>query len=264
MGSICQVGAVRFSGGVIVDERMWLANPKQTFDPINISIHGICESDVEDSPELPPVLAELRDFVGEAVAVSHTHFDRVAIGQVCGAHQLDPFSCSWLDSARVARRTWPEVSQRGYGLRALAERFGIQFRHHDALEDARTAGVILQKAFDESGVDAVGWLDRCNTAITSQGSVARAGSGEGPLVGECIVFTGSLAIPRRQAADRAAALGAEVTTTVSKKTTLVVVGDQDLDKLLGHTKSSKHRKAEQLIADGLPLRILAEQDFSAF
>jgi DNA polymerase-3 subunit epsilon len=40
-----------------------------------------------------------------------------------------------------------------------------------------------------------------------------------------------------------------------------VVGDQDVTRLAGHSKSSKHRKAEELIAKGVPIRILRESDF---
>ena len=49
--------------------------------------------------------------------------------------------------------------------------------------------------------------------------------------------------------------------SVTKATTLLVAGDQDLDKLAGHEKSSKHRKAEALIVKGIPIRILGETDF---
>jgi len=48
---------------------------------------------------------------------------------------------------------------------------------------------------------------------------------------------------------------------VTKHTTLLVVGDEDLRRLNGHEKSSKHRKVEQLIANGQPIRILCESDF---
>jgi DNA polymerase-3 subunit epsilon len=71
-------------------------------------------------------------------------------------------------------------------------------------------------------------------------------------------------MPRRNAADRAHELGAAVEPSVTKHTTLLVVGDQDLSRLAGQSKSSKHRKAEQLIATGQPIRILAESDFMAF
>jgi DNA polymerase-3 subunit epsilon len=68
-------------------------------------------------------------------------------------------------------------------------------------------------------------------------------------------------MPRREAADLAAAIGCTVEDGVTKKTTLLVVGDQDVRRLAGHEKSSKHRKAESLIETGQPIRILRESDF---
>ena len=76
-----------------------------------------------------------------------------------------------------------------------------------------------------------------------------------------IVFTGALTMPRREAADIAASIGCDVDAGVTKRTTLLVVGDQDVQRLAGHKKSSKHRKAEQLIQAGQPIRILRETDF---
>ena len=40
-----------------------------------------------------------------------------------------------------------------------------------------------------------------------------------------------------------------------------MVGDQDIKRLAGHEKSSKHRKAKELIEKGMPIRILKESDF---
>lgn len=54
--------------------------------------------------------------------------------------------------------------------------------------------------------------------------------------------------------------GAGVEPGVTKTTIMLVVGDQDLDKLAGHENSSKHRKAEQLISAGRPIRIVGETD----
>jgi len=48
---------------------------------------------------------------------------------------------------------------------------------------------------------------------------------------------------------------------LTKKTTILVVGDQDIKRLAGHKKSSKHRKAEKLISNGQPMRIIRETDF---
>jgi DNA polymerase-3 subunit epsilon len=76
------------------------------------------------------------------------------------------------------------------------------------------------------------------------------------------VFTGALSMPRREAADLAARAGCEVDGGVTKDTTLLIVGDQDVTRLApGESKSSKHLKAEALIAKGQPIRILRESDF---
>ena len=86
---------------------------------------------------------------------------------------------------------------------------------------------------------------------------------EGPLVGEVVVFTGALTMVRAEATDLAISLGCEVATNVTRKTTLLVVGDVDLRKTAGRPKSSKHRKAEQLALAGQSIRIIGESDFQA-
>ena len=110
------------------------------------------------------------------------------------------------------------------------------------------------------------WLERVKqpidpTMISSGAALWRTGNPEGSLYGEVVVFTGALDIPRRLAADLAARIGCSVAPGVTKETTLLVVGDQDVSKLAGKEKSSKHIKAEQLIKKGQEIRILRESDF---
>jgi DNA polymerase-3 subunit epsilon len=102
----------------------------------------------------------------------------------------------------------------------------------------------------------------CSSRSILGGSrLERDGNPEGELAGEVLVFTGALSIPRREAADAAAAAGCRVDGGVTKHTTMLVVGDQDIRKLNGHEKSSKHAKAELLIGKGQGIRILGESDF---
>jgi DNA polymerase-3 subunit epsilon len=68
-------------------------------------------------------------------------------------------------------------------------------------------------------------------------------------------------MPRREAADLAASSGCEVDSVVTKHTTVLVVGDQDIVRLSGHERSSTHRKAEELMAQGQGIRIIGESDF---
>ena len=60
----------------------------------------------------------------------------------------------------------------------------------------------------------------------------------------------------------AAKVGCDVANSVTKKTTMLVVGTQDKSKLNGYEKSSKHRKTEALIEKGVDVQILSERDFS--
>ena len=142
---------------------------------------------------------------------------------------------------------------------------GIEFQHHAALEDARAAGEILLRAIVQTGLSVADWLVRVTRPINStsaSGYVAREGNPEGVLFGETVVFTGTLSLARSEAADLAAKVGCDVAGSVTKATTLLVVGDQDIRMLAGNEKSSKHRKAEGLIAKGQAIRILTEKDFA--
>jgi DNA polymerase-3 subunit epsilon len=134
------------------------------------------------------------------------------------------------------------------------------------LEDAKAAAHIILRASGRTGLTLEQWLKRVKQPIdpSKEGrTVTRDPSADGPLSGEVVVFTGALKIPRREAADIAAGLGCRVEAGVTQRTTLLVVGDQDVRKLAGHDKSAKHRKAEALICDGQSIRIVRETDFRA-
>jgi DNA polymerase-3 subunit epsilon len=263
MASICQLGIVHFEDGKPVDSWSSMVDPKDYFDGMNVSIHGIDEEDVRGAPDFKQASLELHRRISGQVVAIHTGFDRNAIARASRKHAVAPPECQWLNTASVARRAWPEVAQKGYGLSALAERFGIEFEHHNAVEDARAAGLLLVLAIEKTNLGLAAWLDRVRRPIklNSSDSVAKDGNPEGPLFGEVLVFTGALTTPRREAAGLAARAGCESADGVTKHTTLLVVGDQDVRLLNGHGKSAKHRKAEELIAKGQPIRILTESDF---
>lgn len=264
LSSICQIGVAVFREGLYVDSWSSLVDPQDDFDGFNVAIHGIDEEMVKGAPTWPEVAGKLRELLTNVVAASHTPFDRTATSLACEKHGLGPFTCQWLDTARVVRRAWPDrFAAKGYGLDNVAQFLGIVFKHHDALEDARAAGEVLCKASAFTGLTLDDWLVRVKHPIdpSSGERIARSGNVEGPLFGNVAVFTGSLMITRREAADLAASAGCDVTPSVTKKTTLLIVGDQDVSKLAGKTKSSKHLKAEDLIAQGQRIRILRESDF---
>ena len=262
--SICQIGVAEFKDGKIIDKWKVLINPEYYFDPFNVSIHGISEKDVENAPTFAEVYEELKEKLNDKITIHHMPFDRIAINRACDLYDLEHTKPKWLDSAKIVRRTWTEFSKSGYGLSNIAKFLNLTFEHHDALEDAIVAGLVVVKASEITNLTIEEWFKRVGQPIfTYKGSSAinLDGNPEGQLYGESLVFTGALSIPRSEAGLIASKIGCKVTNSVTKNTTMLVVGIQDDTKLAGYEKSSKHRRAEELIESGITIRILSENDF---
>jgi DNA polymerase III subunit epsilon len=273
LSSIYQIGIASFREGALNSSWESLVNPEDHFEPINICIHGIQELNVKSAPTWPHVYPKVSRHLEGYIVVSHTPFDHAALHRACEKYGLKDAEYEWLDSASVARRTWPTVSHSGYALSNLAKHLSIKHeKQHDALADATCAGEILLRAMAETGWSVSDWLKRTDDPIArplpgpTAGPVARShirpGNRDGPLHGEVIVFTGVLSMLRTEAEDAACAAGCELDPGVTKRTTLLVVGDQDIrTTLAGHEKSAKRLKAEELIANGQRIRVVGETDF---
>jgi len=153
----------------------------------------------------------------------------------------------------------PEVGEATAG--SLARHFGKLFRIREAdeaaLAEVRDVGPIVAAhvaAFFEANREVV---DEVMVAarpapVPVERPDAEDGSEEPlPLAGEVVVLTGTLAaMTRDEAKDRLETLGAKVTGSVSKRTTLVVCGENP---------GSKRDRAE-----ALGVRTLEEEGFLAF
>ncbi len=280
------MGLVFFRDNQIVDTWGTLVNPETYFSGFNIGVHGITENKTRNSPKLIEMYDLVLHKIGDGIVAHHMPFDRLAFSR-CAERTNKPMpKCRWVDTARVARNTWQEVSQRGYSLANLSSLMAINLEHHhDAVEDARAAGLILVKAAQKSGIPFDDWIsgyfEYCGCSDGTQRVVLnnRVALGlnekefrklansepdpRGPLFGEVVVFTGQLSISRMEAAQVAYKMGCNIDTGVTRNTTLLVVGDQDQRLLAGYEKSSKHRKAEELRSKGQDIRIIGEVDFMA-
>jgi DNA polymerase III subunit epsilon len=260
--SICSIGYAEFINGRIHNKWSQLINPEDEFDSHNVEIHGINEIDVEGKPTFPEVYGQLTRALNGKIVVYHNGFDRAALKQVCDKYSLEHFLPYWLDTALVVKRTWPQFQSKGYGLKNITRFLGIEFKHHDALEDAIATGKVLIAAMGHSGLTEQEWVKRAKQPITPT-VTSKEGNPEGPMWGETIVFTGACFSPRRDLISLASSLGCAVKGSVTKKTTILVVGLQDLKKLKGKTKSSKQIKAEDSVKKGQEIRIISENGILA-
>jgi DNA polymerase-3 subunit epsilon len=255
--SICQIGIAEFVNGQITNKWSTLINPEAYFDPFNVFIHGISEEDVKNAPTFDKIYQELFERISDKITVHHMPFDKIAISRACLENNLNIINARWLDSAKIARRAWEQFAHRGYGLANIADFLQINFEHHDALEDAIAAAKVVLHACERNQINIEDWFIR----ISQPTKIHLEGDPNGSLYGETIVFTGSLSLPRKEAAQIAASMGCHVDDSVTKSTTILVVGTQDAFKLAGYEKSSKHRKTEDLIRNGFSIKILSERDF---
>ncbi len=264
--SLCQIGLAKFQDGNLIDEWETLINPEMAFEETNFTVHKITEEDIENAPTFPEIADEMFEFIGGSLLVHHTIFDKQAIEGVCERYAIPMIDNFWLDSAKVARRTWPECAYRNYGLKPVCEIIGYKFKHHNALEDAKASGKILLAAIEKTGVALKDWPRKAEMPIKDSGPEFRdAGSKKkspsyiygdpnGPMAGKILVFTGELSISRERATQMALEAGFDVGKNLTKKTRILVKGDYV-------QKTSKMEYAERLTALSGRLKIIDEKEF---
>lgn len=258
--SICQVGLAMVPTSGDIETVSILVDPEQCFESFNVNLHGIDETLVKDASNFEAVLQMLRPLLERHVLVQHSNFDKQAFNAASKYYGIPELRTDWVDSVQIARKAWPELKGNGgHGLANLKIHLDLDFEHHDAEEDARAAAevVLLAEAATGEGFSELAKPKKQKY----QTSVAILGNQNGALYGHVACFTGQLAMSRVEAATFAAGAGITVKTSVSKKVTLLVVGDQDMSTLAGHDKSSKHRRAEELQLEGHEIRILGETEF---
>jgi DNA polymerase-3 subunit epsilon len=157
--TICQIGIGKFVNGELVDTWESLINPQSSFHWSNIRVHGIIEDMVQGAPSFTEVYPVLRKILSENIVVHHTPFDLNAFKRAYARFNLKPIDTHWLDSSRIVRHTWTQFSKGGYNLANVANHLGIEFRHHDALEDSVAAGRIVAEACRQTDRGVKEWYE---------------------------------------------------------------------------------------------------------
>ncbi len=186
--SACQLAAVVVRSGKIVDTAMWMIRPEPFyFSPANIGIHGISPAMVEHEPTFAGHWPDVARFLQpldlspegsgryDCIIAHNASFDVGVLLGSMDSHGIEHPEFSYGCTRLIARQTWPGRS--GYGLKPLAQWLGIEFRHHDALEDSVACAKILIAAAIQRGVTSLEELE--STLAISRGSVGPAGK-KGP------------------------------------------------------------------------------------
>ncbi|MFD1040437.1 3'-5' exonuclease [Virgibacillus byunsanensis] len=160
--SPCAIGVVIANKNGIVDEFYSLINPMMYFSGFNTSIHNIREHDVKDAPTFAELWPTLNNYLSKNLVIAHNaSFDMSVIRHTLDYFDLPYPEMEYLCTANISKRVWPDLMN--HKLNTVAAFQGITFEHHHALEDARVAAQILQRAFVEYGTDEVdAFIQKCN------------------------------------------------------------------------------------------------------
>lgn len=271
--SICQIGIVAVCDGQLVSRWKSLVDPECEFGPEQTLVHGITADDVEGSPTFEGIFEKLVGYVDGNVVVSYSQFDKAAIEQSLDRYGLRSLRIRWLDAMALVRRTWPlQFGWSNYGLETVAAFLGIEYAPHDGLEDAIAAAKVINAVREQTGLTVAELPGLARARISADRPPARtsgrgrdptrAGSCDGPLVGQTFLFTGQLGMARSDVADRVAHLGANVVGNASKKVTICVVADLDAQLERGELFwTGKHHKMQSLIDDGHTAQIISGAQF---
>lgn len=262
--SICQIGLAVFKKGEIVENFALTVHTHHKLAWWQRENLQLRDQEILAAPKFRDVMISIEQYMTGPIC-SHTPYDKFSVARACAIVGHDFPRSVWLDSAQIVRRAWPDrYGKSGYGLKNVAAHLGIQFTHHDAGEDARAVALIVLHACNERQLGIDGWLSRVTQPISGLPSksmaLRRDGNVDGPLFGEVVVLTGGFDLKKAEQADLAAFAGCDVADGVTKKTTMVVVGDARF--VLGE-RSGKWKRAEELVRQGARIRIISESDFRA-
>lgn len=296
--SACAIGITVVKNNEIVEEKYWLIKPyEMRFAPMNVWIHGILEEDVENELNMDELWHQIKPYLQNNFIIAHNaSFDMSVLRNTLDVYGIAypefRYSCSMI----IAKNHCLDIEN--YKLNTVAKHFGIQFKHHHAGEDASAAAKILVKICEELNINTVEELSckldlkigrlyegghtpagslkkntrrttikresiSCNLNevcnIKSDQEVLKENS---IFFNKTVVFTGPLeSMSRIEAMQKVTAIGGRIGSSVTRKTSYLVTGIRNLNKLSYDKKSNKLRKVERLLEKGQDIVIIHEDEF---
>lgn len=142
--SICQIGLACVDAKNEIHTWASYVNPLLPFAQFNTELHGISAQTVENAPTFVQVWSDLLPLLNKQPMVQHSRFDEHAINAACKMHSLRKPRLTWHDSVVIARKAWPALKGNGgHGLASLKQHLDLEFKHHDAGEDARASAMVV-------------------------------------------------------------------------------------------------------------------------
>lgn len=279
-GSVCAVGLTNVRDGEITDSTSWFIDPPTGLFFTNTHVHGIDESHVYGAPTWAESLEQIARAAAGKPLVAYSTFDK-GVHNAANTTTGLTSSLDFIDMLAVARLHFSELEN--HKLTTVAEHIGLPaFEHHDPGADARAAAQIALALANERQAPSIETVWQEVLAHRAARKAARGRWSDytrkddlpdanpdadptHPLHGHTVCFSGGLpGMSRDDARTLAAWHGASLSLSVTKSTTILVVGEFDPATLKPGAKfSSKVQKALTLAEKGQPIEIMTGAEFIA-
>lgn len=260
--SACAIGMVKVIDGEIVQEFYSIINPirdEYTDKEPNRKIHGISLATAEKANTFAELFDGIRLFISGLPIICHNKSADIAILE----QLMDFYGLSGIDTS-TAICTY---SLTGKSLSECCKEYGIkEERHHNALWDAEACARIylelIGKPIINQGGSPIFGKNSPMAAARNIDKTHRHRLDDDQIKEKDSIFYNSTVVitgvferfaSRDELASRLQSLGAKITSSISKKTTHVLVGSDAGPK--------KIEQIRQMQADGHPIVMLREHEF---
>lgn len=285
--SICQIGITEVVDGVIQPSISWLVQPEgNEYDGFNISIHGITPEDTKDCPSFKEVWKEVYPYLeGKNVVAHNTSFDMYALRDAFDKYGMEYPTFDYFCTLRIAK--YIVKGCYSYSLDKVLDYLGITFEgHHKADNDSRGCAELLLKCLEMDGSTLEELEDKYHFhrgKFAPNTFIAHLTKGnnqtkkelldsleEHPelvdeanyFYGKTVCFTGACMYgTRKELLQKVKDVGGIPADSVTKKTEVLVVGQQDYKVVGDSGMSAKQKKAFTLLEKGQDIEILSESEF---
>lgn len=277
---IIEIGAIKVRDHKIVDKFESLVKPSSWYcdeelnclDDFIIELTGITNEMLELAPFLDNILPDYVDFIDDDILLGHNvHFDINFLYDVMLEKLNHEFSNNFVDLLRLVRRIYPDF--KNHKLDTVATNLNVDITNkHRSLRDCEItydSFIILKDHIKKENIDleklfmkkyySSGKKSIDLTKIQTDNIVFDK---EHLLFNKFCTFTGKLEkMTRKEAAQIVVNLGGYCLNNVTKKTNFIILGNFDYCFNIKGDKSSKLKKAEAFILEGLDLQVLSEDVF---
>ena len=261
---IIEIGAIKYEGNKEIARFHSFVSIDRPLSSFVTRLTGITDEMLKGAPTIEQILPEFLNFISDSILVAHNaNFDINFIYDESDRLFDRRFTNQFIDTLRLARRCALPVENNK--LKTLIKHFGISQKvSHRAMDDCEATYLLYNRLKEYIKENNVCLSPKPSVSYRVADTVANSDvvDTDNPFYGKVVAFTGTLeSMPRKDAAQIVANMGGVLNDGVNKKNNYLVLGNFDYCSSIKDGKSSKHKRAEELILKGQDLEIIPETVF---